>query len=152
MLAIRTAKTREKIVKIGLAGRILIIVLAFYLKSKGYFLHDTFRELTYILSPLGCLYITLFVKFIVTTGYQYPEQGPKLSRDYVGLGYYGLLLLNIAELALILYKALAPVQDPPLLTDDDFFYYIVLLESAFGILAGFYMAELFSDKAESTRD
>jgi len=97
------------------------------------------------------MYITLFVKFIVKTAHRYPVQGAKLTKDYIGLGYYGLLLLNIIEFSLILYEAFSRSGLPDL-SLDDFLYYVMTTEMAFGILAGFYMSELFSNSMDSAGD
>lgn len=142
MSALKTAKLRVKIVKIGLTGRLLILASIFLFKENGYFRHDTFRELLCIMLPLASFYITLFVRFIFKVAYQYPGAGVDTGKDQVGFGYYGLLFLNIAELSFILYSALSAGGIQPLFADN-FIFYILTAELAFGIIAGIYIAELF---------
>lgn len=132
-----------KMVKIGLVSRILILVAAFLLYKYGGFLTSTFTEFLYILLPVSCLYITLFIKFIIKNAYQYQDQGRPIKPEYISLGYYGLLALNVVEFMVILYKAF---NFNPQMPVGDFFLYLVGVEMLFGIFAGFYISDLFHTK------
>lgn len=132
-----------RIVKMGLTMRILIIISSFFLKINGGFLPSEFRQFMYVMLPLSCFYMILFIRFIVKNAYKYPEQGPADSNGYIQLGYYGLLILNIIEFLLILYRAFYSAPDLP-----DFILYVAVIESVFGI-AGFFISDIFSDTNNS---
>ncbi|SDD78257.1 hypothetical protein SAMN05216464_102557 [Mucilaginibacter pineti] len=135
------ASLKIRLVKIGLTSRITIVLSVFLLTKIGGFSLTTFRELLYIVLPLSCLYITVFVRFIKSNLYRYQQKGQKLTARYINFSYYGLLALNVAEILLMCGEAFFSMPDL-----KNFFLYIVSIEFASGIFAGLYIVDLFSNK------
>jgi hypothetical protein len=134
----KEAFIRRNVVAIGSVFRFSIIVVPFFLEKSG-FLPDEFERLMYLLLPLSCVYFTFFIKFIIKGRYQ--KEGNELTKTYIGFGEIALLLLCITELSLIILRGLYDVAE-----GGQFFLLIALLESCFGIYAGFYLSDLFSYK------
>jgi len=111
-------------------------VCPFILKDGG-FLPDEFNTLLYILIPISCLLIAIFIKYIAQNRYQRP--GPLLTGTYVGLGLFFLLFVHLAELCFIIYRGLYGSPE-----GDQFFLDIALLESCTAAYAGFYLSGLFA--------
>jgi hypothetical protein len=142
----REAFVKRTVVIIGITMRTVIFLLPFVLYTAlpvPGFRPDQFDTLLYILLPLTCLYYALFIKFIAQNRYQ--VAGRKLEDLPLNLGYFLLILLGIAELTLILWKAF----DDTVLDDNKFFLLIALIESGFGIYAGLYLSDLFSRNANA---
>ncbi|EHQ27079.1 hypothetical protein [Mucilaginibacter paludis] len=142
------ASVKIKIVCVGLASRLLILASAAFLYNKGGFLNSTFKQFMYILLPVSIMYIAFFLKFIVKNLYGYPFAAKRVNKGYVGLGYYALWILNLAEFLVIIYKAesFATFPEMPI---QDFFLYVSAIEITFGVMAGLYISELFSNNKQS---
>ncbi|GAA4322810.1 hypothetical protein GCM10023149_23370 [Mucilaginibacter gynuensis] len=138
------ASLKIRLVKIGLTSRVFIVLSVFLLTNSGGFSLSTFRELIYIILPLSCLYVTLFLRFIKKNIYQYPNKGQKLTNSYINLSYYGLLTLNLLEIVLMFSQAFFSITDL-----KHFFLYIVSVEFVSGVFAGLYIVDLFSNKGSS---
>ena len=134
-----------RIVKIAVVSRCMILIAGLLLYLSGGFVTSVYREFSYILLPISILYLTLFLKFIARNAYRYPAKGQNLSREYIGMGYFGLLGLNMIEFLMILYKAFN-FSALPILPIENFFFYIVVIEALFGFFTGLYISHLFSTK------
>lgn len=135
-----------KIVYGVLISRFVTGLGTYLLYNAGGFLTSTFKLLVYIMLPVSIMYIIVLGKFIRNNARQYPVKGPKLSPGTIGFSYYALVILSIAEILLICWKALSfGIQ----IGINDFLLYIVIIESMFGIIGGYYIADFFGSKVRN---
>jgi len=136
---VKEAFVRKRIVVLSLGSRLFVVIATLGLHWCD-FLFDEFGMLMYLMLPVTALYITVFLKFIIQNRYQ--RAGQQLAPAYAALGIITLLLLNAAELGVIILKSM----NNSLIDNDTFFMWIALFEAGLSVFAGVYISELFTIK------
>jgi hypothetical protein len=98
------AIVKRDMLSVGLLARLVVVTTAFSLRAG--FRPDQLQQTLLILLPTNALYLTMFVVFLIKNAYRYQRTVKKLNKIYIYSGFSCIIAANLAEVTLIVLKAL----------------------------------------------
>ena len=124
-------------------GRLLTLLIVLMLKFYGKLLETDFYKLVYCLMPITTLYGVFLIKYIYVNK-KYIHPGNTMSKSYFIIRFAPLLIIVLAELALIIFNQQIFVN-----SIEPLFWTLLPVECLLAAYSGFYITGLFARQASS---